>query len=70
MNGQKKTFLTINLLAEDHHRSNNQNSNDRSIIDSTPLYILYPDFIGSKESPTVPPCHKQEMLIDGILIDK
>ncbi|CAF1414647.1 unnamed protein product [Adineta steineri] len=60
-----KNNLTINIRADDQLRSSNNNS-QRIKIESNSIQILYPQLFDSKNLPTVPVCHQQEIPNENI----
>ncbi|CAF1607902.1 unnamed protein product [Adineta steineri] len=60
-----KNNLTINIHADDQLRSSNNNS-QRIKIESNSIQILYPQLFDSKNLPTVPVCHQQEIPNENI----
>ncbi len=60
MNSNRKNNLTINIYADDHLRSSNNNSNTIT-IESSSVQMLYPQIFNDKNLPSVPVCHQQRI---------
>lgn len=59
MNNKQKNNLTINIFADDQLRSSNTKMNTVQ-IESSSVYVLYPQLFDMQTQPSVPMCHKQE----------
>ena len=64
-NNNKKNNLTINIYADDQLRSSNNNSKTIK-IESSSVHMLYPSLSDTKNIPSVPVCHKQEIQNENI----
>jgi len=60
MNSNRKNNLTINIYADDHLRSSNNNRNTIT-IESSSVHMLYPQTFNDKNLPSVPVCHQQRI---------